>query len=82
MSDTPETDHALQGVWYRGDHGSAIPDLCRRLERERNSLRNALQELVNQCRTGDDITAWWRAAVERAEDVLANDQAQQPPAKP
>lgn len=38
-SDTPETDHALQGVWYRGDHGSAIPALCRRLERERNALR-------------------------------------------
>lgn len=38
-SDTPETEHALHGVWYRGDHGSAISDLCRKLERERNQLR-------------------------------------------
>ena len=40
MSDTPETDNALQGVWYRGDHGSAIPELCRRLERERDHWRS------------------------------------------
>ena len=39
-SDTPETDNALQGVWYRGDHGSAIPALCRKLERERNGARS------------------------------------------
>jgi len=38
-SDTPETEHALHGVWYRGDHGSAIPALCRRFERERDQLR-------------------------------------------
>ena len=37
QSDTPETDHALHRVWYRGDHGSAIPALCRRLERERDA---------------------------------------------
>ena len=45
-SDTPETDHALHGVWYRGDHGSAIPALCRRLERERNRLREAIEETL------------------------------------
>ena len=39
-SDTPETDNALMGVWYRGDHGSAIPALCRKLERERNDARS------------------------------------------
>ena len=39
-SDTPETDNALKGVWYRGDHGSAIPALCRKLERERNGARS------------------------------------------
>jgi hypothetical protein len=39
-SDTPETDNALQGVYYRGDHGSAIPALCRKLERERNGARS------------------------------------------
>jgi NTP pyrophosphatase (non-canonical NTP hydrolase) len=41
---TPETDFALHGVWYRGDHGSAIAELCRRLERERDGL----QEKLNQ----------------------------------
>ena len=45
-SDTPETEHALHGVWYRGDHGSAIPALCRRLERERNRLRAAIKETL------------------------------------
>jgi hypothetical protein len=40
MSDeTPETTNALHGVWYRGDHGSAIPALCRRLEIERDEAR-------------------------------------------
>lgn len=43
-SDTPETDHALHGVWYRGDHGSAIPALCRKLERERNELVARINE--------------------------------------
>jgi hypothetical protein len=38
-SDTPRTDWALHGVWYRGDHGSAIPALCRQLERENVKLR-------------------------------------------
>jgi len=38
--DTPETTNALHGVWYRGDHGSAIPALCRRLEIERDKLRS------------------------------------------
>jgi hypothetical protein len=45
-SDTPETENALHGVWYRGDHGSAIPALCRRLERERNRLRAAIEETL------------------------------------
>jgi hypothetical protein len=45
-SDTPETDNALNGVWYRGDPGSAIPALCRRLERERNRLRSAIEETL------------------------------------
>jgi len=45
-SDTPETEHALHGVWYRGDHGSAISDLCRKLERERNQLREAIKETI------------------------------------
>lgn len=45
-SDTPETEHALCGVWYRGDHGSAIPALCRRLERERDRLRSAIEETL------------------------------------
>lgn len=44
-TDTPETDDALYGVWHRGDHGSAIPALCRRLERERNALAQRLNEL-------------------------------------
>ena len=45
-SDTPETEHALHGVWYRGDHGCAIPALCRRLERERNRLCEAIEETL------------------------------------
>jgi hypothetical protein len=45
-SDTPETENALHGVWYRGDHGSAIPALCRRLERERNRMRSAIEETL------------------------------------
>ena len=45
VSDTPETDDALQGVWYRGDHGSAIPALCRRLERERDEARQMVEKL-------------------------------------
>lgn len=47
MSDspTPETDNALHGVWYRGNHGSSIPALCRRLECERNDARHALAAL-------------------------------------
>ena len=50
MDDTPETTHALHGVWYRGDHGSAIPDLCRRLERERDEwkLRALMKIAVKQ----------------------------------
>jgi hypothetical protein len=44
-TDTPETDHALHGVWYRGDHGSAIPQLCRELERERNELRKQIESM-------------------------------------
>lgn len=43
-TDTPETDHALHGIWYRGDHGSAIPALCRKLERERDALAKRIQE--------------------------------------
>lgn len=43
--DTPETEHALHGVWYRGDHGSAIPALCRKLERERNAARAEVARL-------------------------------------
>lgn len=43
-TDTPETDHALHGVYYRGDHGSAIPALCRKLERERDALVKRIQE--------------------------------------
>lgn len=46
-SDTPETDHALHGVWYRGDHGSAIPALCRKLERERNAMRLRIIEWLD-----------------------------------
>ena len=45
MDDTPETTHALHGVWYRGDHGSTIPELCRRLERERDMLANSLKTI-------------------------------------
>lgn len=38
-SETPETDAALRGVANRGDHSSAILALCRRLEIERNALK-------------------------------------------
>ena len=47
-SDTPETERALHGVWYRGDHGSAIPALCRRLERERDRLREEIETFQNK----------------------------------
>jgi hypothetical protein len=46
-TDTPETDSALHGVWYRGDHGSTIPDLCRRLERQRNATRKELRHIAD-----------------------------------
>lgn len=58
-SDTPETDYALHGVWYRGDHGSAIPALCRRLERERDRLRAAIEETLRDnahLENGDNCT--------------------------
>jgi hypothetical protein len=58
--DTPETTNALHGVWYRGDHGSAIPALCRRLEIERDKLRSenellreALRKIALADSTGD-----------------------------
>lgn len=44
-SDTPETDEALRRVWYCGDHGSAIPALCRKLERERNAALEEVKRL-------------------------------------
>jgi len=47
-TNTPETDAALQGVYYRGDHGSAIPALCRNLERERNEARDLAELYRNR----------------------------------
>lgn len=49
MSDTPETDYALQGVQYRGDGPGAFPDHARRMERERDEamlLMDVLQHAV------------------------------------
>ena len=35
-------------------------------------LEVALRDLIAQCKSGDDITAWLRSAIKRAEVVLAN----------
>jgi len=59
--DTPETTHVLHGVWYRGDHGSAIPALCRRLERERNILAEQLRGYDKHLR---DCVRWTTRATE------------------
>ena len=45
---TPRTDHALQGVYNRGDHGSAIPALCRQLETELATLRANVTNLLDE----------------------------------
>jgi hypothetical protein len=37
---------------------------------ENARLRDALQNLAAQCKSGDCITAWWRAAVDQAESAL------------
>lgn len=69
MSDTPRTDDALQGVWYRGDHGSAIPALCRALERELAEANRKLAiaisaleeyEYAETLRNPTEGTKYWR----------------------
>ncbi len=45
---TPRTEHALHGVWYRGDHGSSIPELCRVLEEELETLTEDVRPLLNR----------------------------------
>lgn len=45
---TPETDDTLLGICDRGAPGSAIIDLCRKLERERDALRAEKQHYVEQ----------------------------------
>lgn len=49
-SDTPETEQTLHGIWYRGDHESVIIARCRKLERERNALSDALAVVLAQVR--------------------------------
>jgi hypothetical protein len=41
--ETPITDNALHGVWYRGSHGSAIPAMCRELEIIADDLAGYIQ---------------------------------------
>lgn len=45
---TPRTEHALHGVWHRGDHGSAIPALCRQLETELTELSDDVRPLLHR----------------------------------
>jgi len=43
ITQTPITDKALHGVWYRGNHGSAIPAMCRELEIIADDLAGYIQ---------------------------------------
>lgn len=49
-------------------------DAAEQHKTENARLRDALENLVAQCKSGDDITAWWKAAVERAESALLPNQ--------
>ena len=68
----PEVAHGNDGI-------VVLADFARQLEKENARLRDALHGLIAQCKTGDDITAWWRAAVEQAE--LALSRTDSPPAQ-
>ena len=47
-SATPETDRTLHGIWFRGDHGSALAAKCRELEIQRNQARAEIENLKEQ----------------------------------
>jgi hypothetical protein len=47
-SATPETDRTLHGIWFRGDHGSALVAKCRELEIQRNEARAEAEKLKQE----------------------------------
>ena len=47
-SATPETDRTLHGIWFRGDHGSALAAKCRELEIQRNEARAEAEKLKRE----------------------------------
>lgn len=71
---TPITDREEFPIFTPGADSTETTavesSVARRLERENVKLRYALSELVAQCKTGDDISAWWRVAVDNAEAAL------------
>jgi len=72
---TQELPQQGRCIWSIGrkyiDTGKTGGDWDEMLARQ-SELESALGELISQCKSGDDITAWWKAAVERAEVVLKN----------
>ena len=47
-SATPETDRTLHGIWYGGDHASALAAKCRELEIQRNEARAEAEKLKQE----------------------------------
>lgn len=72
---TPDTDNAAFGT------GRVTPDFARRLERERNQLRAALEHIVEYWNRDENEKAMSDALwhiLETAEDALANNSSETP----
>ena len=82
MSDTPETNALLEQCKIKGRN----PDpwkLCRKLERERNKLREALQSVMDwnpkpECWERPEAVARFEANMARAREVLEEAQEKKP----
>lgn len=62
-SDTPETDKELHAIWYGGSRYS-FPDHARRMERERDQARKALDDVWSY------LSEWEKGSEDRSRTAL------------